>query len=239
MSAGVDGHRPAGDGEGEAVETPRGAGRPSSRRPGCTSSRGTGTRTTARSGTTAPGSRGARSAGRAPRSPAAIPATMIGGVDLLGLRDVGLRVRVDVRLRGLGDVERRRLCVDRGVDVADLADVDLAEPNPPAPDAPARGTRAPPRRTRRPPNPIPVEDAAVEELAAGDAELLLVDRLVAGDAPLPGRHRHRAAALDRPARLVGPGPSLRVASAPRRPGRSPRPPCPRAAGTRRRGPSRG
>jgi len=52
----------------KAPPPPAAPGRPSSRRPGCTSSRGTDTRTIVRTGTTAPGSRGARNAGRAPRS---------------------------------------------------------------------------------------------------------------------------------------------------------------------------
>ena len=80
-------------------------------------------------------------------------------------------------------------------DVVDVADVDLAAE--PAGPLTARGTRAPRRRTPRRRAPGRDEDAPVEELPAGDAELVLVDRVVLRDAALAGGHRQPAAGLER------------------------------------------
>ena len=98
---------------------------PSSRRPGCTSSRGTGTRTTATSGRTARGNRGARTVGRARRSRApTCPCRSRACRSSSPRRAPAGRPSGSAR-RTCGPGPRRTasLRVDGGEDVGELADV--------------------------------------------------------------------------------------------------------------------
>ncbi len=155
------------------------------------------------SGTTARGSRGARTSGTARRSPCSMPVQIERRArrpsSAFGRSAFGYGYDVGPRR---GDVERRLRCRSYVCDVGvDDADVDLAAEA--APRRAARGTRATRRRTRRGRSRSPTRIAAVEELAPGDAELLLVDRLVLDDvvaAAAPARRRppDRARASRRP-----------------------------------------
>ena len=205
--AGVDDDVAARHGRARSGRGRAAPGHPASRRPGCTSTRGTGTRTTASCRTTGHGSRGARTSGTARRSPASIPA-MIGGVYAgtffaLGRSSFGIGDDVGLRRRRC----RTGSCCRRRPWRRPRSRPSTLPPKPPLADGQRNASAATPNAPS--PRPEPARIDAVEELAAGDAELVEVDRLVDRRGRRGAGLGHRGAArLDRLARLVGPGPAL-------------------------------